>query len=795
MLVFTSCVNNYLPKARVLADSLKKFHPDWHFAILLGERPPADFDLESEPFDRVVGFSELGITDYPAWSFNHDIVELCTAVKGFALNYFLEEEEVDKVIYLDPDIMVLESLAPLSEKLDRVDILLTPHQLAPQTDYRAIVDNEISSLRHGIFNLGFAGCANRQQGIAFSRFWRDRLADWCFDDKENGLFTDQKWCDLVPAYFTSLEIIRDPGYNAASWNLTDRKIRKDAKGRFLANDKLLRFYHFTGYDSGMGRVMSSIYGSKMPAVEELWQIYEKKLAENQKGENRHWAGNFFSNGVPIPVKARKYYRANPELQTKYPDPYLTNAEGSDGFAGYWRRHELLENNLFYVWARKPFRLAWLMNLYLRRHGGLAAMPMLMRKVRDIWRQDGINGVVEKIRKFKHQVSRDGLSLGQILASSSQWSKMLAEKFTGSNSVLILDHMYGGGANEYRRKRIDNFLAQGSSVLLLLWDFFGNSLKCEFYWPDGEPLKVVASDLGEVVASPLHFERILVNELVLWSLANEKRNHYAALPSLIDKILQLKNKDNAILEVAIHDFYPVCPSYYLLENGEKYCGIPEDAERCRRCLSVSVFNVPGEFNLHDWRIQWKRLLEQAGEVRTFSHAAAEILAIGLNFPKDNIAVLPHEPLSSLRTPVLPCDNRPMRIGIVGHIAYHKGSGIIRELAALLDENESIVVIGELEDSAALPANITTTGAYQRADLPDLLEREAVTCVLVPSVWPETFCYVLQECMQMQMPLVVFPLGAQEERVKDYEWGIVASEVSANGALKALRELHRHFRTDS
>lgn len=61
MLIFTSCTNNYIPKARVLAYSLKKFHPKWEFCLLLGETPPKQFNIKSEPFDRILLFSDLPI--------------------------------------------------------------------------------------------------------------------------------------------------------------------------------------------------------------------------------------------------------------------------------------------------------------------------------------------------------------------------------------------------------------------------------------------------------------------------------------------------------------------------------------------------------------------------------------------------------------------------------------------------------------------------------------------------------------------------------------------------------------
>lgn len=340
MLVFTSCLNNYIPKARILASSLKKFHPDWQFVLLLGEPAPAGLALEQEPFDRLLGFDELGIPDYPAWLFKHRVVEICTAAKGPALLMLLNEnfpgQVPDKIFYLDPDIMVLNSLQPLVDELDQWDILLTPHALKPQTSRRGIVDNEICSLKYGIYNLGFLGIANRGQGREFASWWRDRLLEFCYDDIPAGLFTDQRWCDMAPAFFSRLKIVRDPGCNAASWNLTDRTIAKAADGSFTANGLPLRFYHFTGYDSGAGRTMSTIYGQGMPAVDELWQLYEDKLfgfGHKEQGRTK-WTYDFFANGEKITDSMRLLYRSRESLQARYPDPFDTS--GQDNFASFCR---------------------------------------------------------------------------------------------------------------------------------------------------------------------------------------------------------------------------------------------------------------------------------------------------------------------------------------------------------------------------------------------------------------------------------------------------------------------------
>jgi hypothetical protein len=81
---FSSFTYSYLDRARVLFSSVRRFHPSWELVALVTDDPPEGFSLriEEEPFDRIMHARELGIPDFDAWLFKHDVVEACTAVKG-----------------------------------------------------------------------------------------------------------------------------------------------------------------------------------------------------------------------------------------------------------------------------------------------------------------------------------------------------------------------------------------------------------------------------------------------------------------------------------------------------------------------------------------------------------------------------------------------------------------------------------------------------------------------------------------------------------------------------------------
>lgn len=244
---FTSFSFSYLTRAILLARTLRAAHPDWELWATLVDRPPPGLDVASAlaEFDRHLFAEELGIDAWESWIFKHDIVEACTAVKGQMLSHLLDQPGTDSVVYFDPDIAVFHRMDSLLAQLDTKSILLTPHQVDANLGEGAVRDNEITSLKYGIYNLGFCAVHNDEIGRSFAHWWARQLYFACYDEVENGIFTDQKWCDLVPGLFDRVGIVRDPGCNVASWNLSRRRITFTTDGTALVNGSPLKFYHYT----------------------------------------------------------------------------------------------------------------------------------------------------------------------------------------------------------------------------------------------------------------------------------------------------------------------------------------------------------------------------------------------------------------------------------------------------------------------------------------------------------------------------------------------------------------------
>lgn len=336
---FTSASTNYIAKACTLGRSLQSHHPEFDLYYGLSDKRNRTVDYERNVFDEVIGVEDLNIPDLEAWCFKHSIVELSTAIKPFILKELLSRG-YETVYYFDPDIVVFSRLDDLIAATARSTVVLTPHQTQAETDYQAIIDNEICSLKHGIYNLGFIGVRNCAEGRRFADWWADRVYEWCVDDIPNGLFTDQKWIDLVPALFDHVTILRDPRFNVASWNVTQRRVAGGLdEGEVTVDGQPLGFYHFTGFGSGAHRLMAEKNSRGNPDLMRLveWYARETALTKRDPASGLEWSFARYDNGEPILPEHRKIYRERRDLQLQYPNPY--SAEPHGGLAEWFRKNK------------------------------------------------------------------------------------------------------------------------------------------------------------------------------------------------------------------------------------------------------------------------------------------------------------------------------------------------------------------------------------------------------------------------------------------------------------------------
>ena len=234
------------------------------------------------------------------------------------------QDRYDKVVYFDPDIALFHPLCDLDALLDRHSVVLTPHQLDANEAPVAVADNELTSLRYGVFNLGFLAVRSDPEGRRFAAWWAAQLLRACYDEVESGIFTDQKYCDLVPALFERVHVHRDPGCNVASWNLSRRTLRIGRDGAITANGSPLKFYHFTKIGTA-GDVMVRRYAGANTAAFEIWEWYRREIAAGPGSPAGAvpWHYGHFADGRPIPRLLRLLFRGRADLLAAFDDPFRT----------------------------------------------------------------------------------------------------------------------------------------------------------------------------------------------------------------------------------------------------------------------------------------------------------------------------------------------------------------------------------------------------------------------------------------------------------------------------------------
>lgn len=335
--VYTSCSNNYLPKARALAESLKKHHPDAALVLCLNDAPATQVDFAKELFDDVWTPQDLGY-DAP-FLFEHNVMELCTAVKGRALERLLERYDADFHLYLDPDVYVYAPLNPISDYMRGADIGLIPHILKPEDTEIGVRLTEMSVTEHGIYNLGHLIVRKSANAAAFAAWWRARLDAYCFDDKKIGLFTDQRWVDLAPAIFDGVRVLRQPNLDVASWNLATRQVDFNDEGGspYVVDGHELLTYHFSGTGpTGTHRRIREIFAPGNEAAAEIERNYEAAIERGGQSAFEHYrfAYDYFTNGSKITARVRKLYRDSNDLRQAFPDPFRADSGARGGFFGW-----------------------------------------------------------------------------------------------------------------------------------------------------------------------------------------------------------------------------------------------------------------------------------------------------------------------------------------------------------------------------------------------------------------------------------------------------------------------------
>jgi len=334
-------------------------------------------------------------------------------------------------------------------------------------------------------------------------------------------------------------------------------------------------------------------------------------------------------------------------------------------------------------------------------------------------------------------------------------------------VLFFDHGLGGGTTDYLNDQVKKLKKQNMQVAVVS-QRFGICFTLTLY--GGGNVDVIEfSALDGVIE--LLAENININEIFINSLVG-----YPDVNNVIDSII--RHKGDKKLTILLHDYYMVCPSYTLLNNEGVYCGVPDDLSICQKCITTNnreFKRFTMSEDIGEWRFSWHRILRASDKIIAFSQSSIDIFSRAYSQYQHKIDLIPHD-ISSRFKCIHTQDEKidgELVIGVLGGINETKGLHILIDLAEHIENskiNARIVVFGETSEKVESHV-FECTGRYTHDELPAMIKNKSVSLFFIPSIWPETYCFTVDEVMQLGYPLAVFNIGAQADRVSKYNKGIV------------------------
>lgn len=254
-------------------------------------------------------------------------------------------------------------------------------------------------------------------------------------------------------------------------------------------------------------------------------------------------------------------------------------------------------------------------------------------------------------------------------------------------------------------------------------------------------------------------------------------------------------------IMLHDYWWRCANAQLLTNyDETTCAGPNGGINCTRCAvarggALAWPAAPVLWGSLLWRNHWLQ--------RGLAHARALVVAApfvadwyadqGVPRARMRLAPLGVEPMPALaRTPRQPGDR--LRVAYVGGLAPQKGVHISVESAYGLGDVVELTVAGDAQDAGYAAdlrrmagPNVRFVGRLNRSAVWSLLA--AVDVVVVPSLWYETYCYVLHEAFAAGVPVVASDLGVMAATVRDGVDGLLVAPGDVAAWAAALERLAR------
>lgn len=353
-------------------------------------------------------------------------------------------------------------------------------------------------------------------------------------------------------------------------------------------------------------------------------------------------------------------------------------------------------------------------------------------------------------------------------------------------VLFLTFTWGGGSDHYLNAEIRKCLKEGDCAITLAYDSRKNVYKLTFFCKN---YRIEFNNITrDIVFSPEFsmVDRVVINQLASW-------NSRKSFGDTADWISKLKSELACPMVFLAHDYFALCPGITMTTSTYSLCPVDEKSCDCSKCLSVNKKWRSPDLSLKKWHENWGRIFHCCDEIRCFSNSTAEYYRSIINVTSDKITVKPHAQQMYSTEKLLPC-TESLRICVVGGITEIKGSIVISKLALKLKKSHpdaKIYIIGTWYGKD-LQSNMCLVPAYDKCHLRDIMHHINATLCFFASVCPETFSYVISELKEINAPIVSFNIGAQGERLADYDNCELVDKLDADSAYDGILRLYEKLK---
>jgi len=354
-------------------------------------------------------------------------------------------------------------------------------------------------------------------------------------------------------------------------------------------------------------------------------------------------------------------------------------------------------------------------------------------------------------------------------------------------VLLIDHNLGGGAIQFSDKIYEE-LGNDANILQIKYDYHKKTILLNYHGYVNKKLRLRNANPEILLSKIISFfkvDHILVNQVITWKAL---------------ELLSIIRQSNVSYSVYMHDYFPICPSWNLLNYEGNFCGIPE-ISKCQECLDKNTseyadykYFYPNEkFNMFTWRKEFFEFLSNADDIICFSESSKKLLLKAYD-KLTNVKVSEHfvtiNNKDNISKKILH-NKKILTVAIPGAISYLKGEKIIQNLVKHPKFNDlpvKIVILGYTREKLSDKKNkLIVHGKYETNELPSLLNKYDVDLIFIPSVCPETFSFTTSEALLLGYPVLCFDLGAPAERVKKFKAGIVIDKIDVDSIIKVFNEI--------